>query len=621
MSEEDKIEAVANSVRHVSGKEKPPKEGVIVLTVVRNGEAYMSEFLRHYSSLGVSHFVFLDNGSADDTVEMAAKRGDVSIWQTDLPFGRFDSAMRDWLLKTFGLHRWVLQVDIDEFFDFPLSHDLTICQLTRYLEQMNCGALRCLMLDMFPKNGIANSSDDKVSFGESHKFVNIKSIETMAGDEHKPQHLRRYFGGIRRKYFGGDDVFFLTKHPLVYFRESTIHTHHKTGEQIADVTGVLCHYKFAGNFKEYVNDCVNRNAHWNDSIEYHAYQNVLSERGDICLYDEDSIEYEGPESLSNHNLVSCPASFRIWVDEHALSKPDSESGASMFAKVFSECVVALLLLRRLFESLLPKADYVFFPSVRSYVFGFWKWFEQTKVSLRKERPRTDCCTAIILNYKRPHNIRAIVRSLLAADRVGDIHVVNNNSSHAMSMYFSSDHPRVHVIDNHRNGGALERYLFAKRIKGRFFLSIDDDTFLTAEQINALCQKLIEHPEVPHGLYGQFVKEDVSSEEGRFRNGVECLEGPMDILNRVYAFTAGHVDRLFSILEDIGMNDPKSWKKLSIADDIVISFCGTSKPLAHDLGRILACPTSDARGIAQWRQPEFDAFRFDLYKRLQNSVQQ
>jgi hypothetical protein len=47
---------------------------LLVISVVRNGELYIKSFLDHYRSMGVTHFVFLGNGSTDHTLEMLCSK-------------------------------------------------------------------------------------------------------------------------------------------------------------------------------------------------------------------------------------------------------------------------------------------------------------------------------------------------------------------------------------------------------------------------------------------------------------------------------------------------------------------------------------------------------------------
>src|SRR6476661_6368945 len=72
-------------VKHIYGPAKISYslDELLVISVVRNGELYVKSFLDHYRSMGVKHFVFLDNGSTDHTGEMLCEHDDVTLLQTN----------------------------------------------------------------------------------------------------------------------------------------------------------------------------------------------------------------------------------------------------------------------------------------------------------------------------------------------------------------------------------------------------------------------------------------------------------------------------------------------------------------------------------------------------------
>jgi hypothetical protein len=51
-------------VRHLSGPVEllSHSDDVIVISVMRNGEPWLESFLTHHRSMGIKHFVILDNG-------------------------------------------------------------------------------------------------------------------------------------------------------------------------------------------------------------------------------------------------------------------------------------------------------------------------------------------------------------------------------------------------------------------------------------------------------------------------------------------------------------------------------------------------------------------------------
>src|SRR5438046_3032170 len=74
-------------IEHVFGPQhiQCPPDGCIVVCIVRNGEEYIKAFIKHYLSLNVDHIVFLDNGSTDQTLDIARRYARVTILRTRLP--------------------------------------------------------------------------------------------------------------------------------------------------------------------------------------------------------------------------------------------------------------------------------------------------------------------------------------------------------------------------------------------------------------------------------------------------------------------------------------------------------------------------------------------------------
>lgn len=72
---------------------------------------------------------------------------------------------------------------------------------------------------------------------------------------------------------------------------------------------------------------------------------------------------------------------------------------------------------------------------------------------------------IILNYKRPKNVKAICDAL---HKNFKITVINNNSNETFS------HPKVEVINNTKNGYCIERWIRCFDYPEEYKLLIDDD---------------------------------------------------------------------------------------------------------------------------------------------------
>jgi hypothetical protein len=109
-----------SKVKHLHGPQKVSYslDELLVIAVVRTGELYIYSFLEHYRSIGVKHFVFLDNGSIDRTVKLLCAQEQVTVLQTDAPYNKYENTMKRYLAERFSDGRWNLCADIDELFDY-----------------------------------------------------------------------------------------------------------------------------------------------------------------------------------------------------------------------------------------------------------------------------------------------------------------------------------------------------------------------------------------------------------------------------------------------------------------------------------------------------------------------
>src|SRR5919107_5428985 len=121
------------NIEHVHGPEEVdygPDELVVVCNV-RDGRPYVRSFVEHYTSMGVKHIVFLDNGSTDGTVEALQHYDNVTVLRTELSFRSYQYPMKQYLIERFGWGRWSLYVDIDELFDYPYSDVVSLDSLLK----------------------------------------------------------------------------------------------------------------------------------------------------------------------------------------------------------------------------------------------------------------------------------------------------------------------------------------------------------------------------------------------------------------------------------------------------------------------------------------------------------
>src|SRR5919107_5356403 len=170
------------NVEHLHGPEEIEyeKEELVVVCLVRDGRPYVRSFVEHYTSMGVKHLVFLDNGSTDGTVEALKKYQNVTVLRTELSFRSYQYPMKQYLIERFGWGRWSLYVDIDELFDYPYSDVVSLDSLLKYLNERSYTAVVAQMLDMFPEEPLSDVSSEEEEedepLKERHRFYDISNI-------------------------------------------------------------------------------------------------------------------------------------------------------------------------------------------------------------------------------------------------------------------------------------------------------------------------------------------------------------------------------------------------------------------------------------------------------------
>ena len=268
----------------------PPGEPVL-LCLCRNEELTISAIVDHHRRLGFSCFVFLDNGSDDRTQDILAELDGVTLLESKLPYKHYQNVFKKYLYETYAMDRWGLLVDADEFFDYPGSDRLSIQGLIRYLDDHGYNSMFTPLLDMYSDKPLIQLPEiDGPGFRtENYSFCELDSI-------HRPWKRRLlaklvnrsfevYEGGIRRSHFGVGC--WLNK--FVFLKSSAGHTPYHSPHaishrsKVADVSGVLFHYKFTSAFFGKVKSALDEGQYFQNSSEYHQYAKILSEKPDFSL--------------------------------------------------------------------------------------------------------------------------------------------------------------------------------------------------------------------------------------------------------------------------------------------------------------------------------------------------
>jgi hypothetical protein len=225
-------------------------------------------------------------------------------------------------------------VDIDELFDYPYSDVVGLSPFLRYLTEKSYTAVVAQMLDMFPDNPLSDgASEQDEPLKEVHRFYNISDIErqsyysrgktknTVASEE-----IEIYRGGIRKTIFENNAL--LTKHPLLFIdedRRPVARIQWVGGARVADITCVLFHYLFAGDFYGKAVRAVKEENYHTKSRKYKKFLKTLEENPELRIKRETAQELESVNDLIDNQFLVISVDYMAWVySEERKSASDND---------------------------------------------------------------------------------------------------------------------------------------------------------------------------------------------------------------------------------------------------------------------------------------------------------
>ncbi|MFW8635531.1 glycosyltransferase family 2 protein [Cribrihabitans pelagius] len=292
-------------------------DGVVLIALVRDGAYYLDVFLEHYRRLGVSGFVFVDNGSRDGTLARLRREADVAVWQAKLPWLAYENDLRAAAANRYGAARWCLFADMDELFEFDGAEDLPA--LTRQLEAGGHTAMLAQMLEMFPRGPLAAAQG--LSYREAIaacRYADISAVRRLPymseasgfayflrQNQLPPHAPDLLFGGVRGKVFGENCC--LSKHPLVFNGagvQAAVHPHASARVRVSDQVALIRHYKFAGG--SLARDLRTRMEAVSEHGEDRLRAATLQARPELSLWSETALEDADIAELRRRGFLEGP---------------------------------------------------------------------------------------------------------------------------------------------------------------------------------------------------------------------------------------------------------------------------------------------------------------------------
>lgn len=297
---------------------------VAVVSLMKDAGYFIAAFIQHHQALGVRHILIIDNGSSDDTVAIAKQFDDVTVIRNTLPAKRYECLLRDCAARSVLRGGWVLFVDSDELFETPLSAPLP--RLLTYLDSQGFTAMVTQMLDLFAPQAYGETKNwdyaqvlrkaDRYSLGQMQSFAyhdhtHIGFSWFLEGNEAPPE-VTLKAGGLRREVFG--EACFLSKHSLVRNLPGIgliPHPHCASGVSVADVTGLLRHYKLAGDYLARDRASVAAGT-WDHAEDARRLEAAKGGDG-FVINPAEAWAYKGPEDLAERGFLVASDRFRKFI--------------------------------------------------------------------------------------------------------------------------------------------------------------------------------------------------------------------------------------------------------------------------------------------------------------------
>ena len=314
-------------VTHVSGEIPDELEGVLVFFCIRNEKFRLPYFLDYYRKLGVKWFFAVDNNSTDDTSAYLQSQSDVILYFTDQSY-KDSNAGRAWtsqLARSYGMDKWCLTLDVDEFLIFPGSESLQLLDLCDYCDYWGYKAVNTIFLDFYSDKSIDDTKYEEgqsvfevceyYDHTESYRCINSLNFPYL---QIKGGPRQRVFWDSSDKRSGPS----MRKVPLVFWNEEFdyLHSTHSTTEVVlADMICVLAHFKFMDHFKEHASTEVARNDRVENSKDWKVYTSKLHASNDLSLHDENvSVKFRNSFGLIEDGFM--PFSLKFFNHKIKLEK-------------------------------------------------------------------------------------------------------------------------------------------------------------------------------------------------------------------------------------------------------------------------------------------------------------
>ena len=319
--------------------------------VVRDEALRLPYLLNYHRALGVDRFFFVDNVSGDETIDYLLAQPDCHIYKAPESYAsaNYGVSWINQLVAAHGISHWCLNIDADECLVYPDCETIALPRFCEYLDRTNSDGLFTIMLDMYSDKSIADTVyrsgtpfldtcrffDKDYHFRRrvgrqypTHEFIGGPRLRcfypefleagVVAWSLPKVMRSVRSKMGIHSETWGVLPPM-LIKMPLIRGGSGHwVNSHRTTPMKLADVTGVLLHFKFFSDFHDRVETALTDRQHYDSSSEYARYAVALERDPGLSFYHEGSVRYRGSQDLVERGFINTSSKYQKFARRKAL---------------------------------------------------------------------------------------------------------------------------------------------------------------------------------------------------------------------------------------------------------------------------------------------------------------
>jgi len=285
------------------------RDNPIVISVVRNENDRLPDFIRHYRAGGTEKFVFIDNGSTDGTLEYLQQQQDVDLFRIARPFDwKKKHGWINLVIAMYGRDRWYIYVDADEHLVFDgWDSGRTFRDLAKLMDKRGIARVRGFLIDMYRDGPLLGSGYERgARLLDAYPFLD--------GDGYKEAKFNEIVsrkGGPRQRVFSPANKDFrpeLTKYPMFRLKDYDVfaNPHHIWPYEAnfrSDCFFGILHFKFLPDVLARIRKAIAEKNYWSGSLEYQCYATVLDQHPSLSFRADQSVKYRNVETLKSLALV------------------------------------------------------------------------------------------------------------------------------------------------------------------------------------------------------------------------------------------------------------------------------------------------------------------------------